>query len=364
MTFIIPRNRSVWVFGGAMDKFIDNAKYAFLYCTKFYKENKLIWLSRDEALISFLRQKGFTAYNSNSLQGIFFALTAKVYIFDNSISEFSYRELTGGAIRINLWHGVPLKKIMYDDKRPSKTLNKLFVYNMAPPSYVCTTTERLRVLFSSAFNLKKDRILIGAYHRTIPFFCTKEELIHLVEKTESERFITVFNEMLRDTRKKVIYMPTFRDSDPDYFSRAIPNLHDLNEACAKMNILFIIKVHRFTKVDIGESDLSNVLLLDKSWDVYPLLPLTQVLITDYSSIQFDYAMMNKPVIYYPFDLEKYISESRELYFSYDSICSTENQVMTINELLKKIEGVPARCNYSISFFDCPQDYSTVFKIIS
>ena len=62
---------------------------------------------------------------------------------------------------------------------------------------------------------------------------------------------------------------------------------------------------------------TNVILLDKSMDVYPLLPKTDVLITDYSSIYYDYILMpEKDVLLFPFDYQDYIRNSRDLAYDY------------------------------------------------
>jgi CDP-glycerol glycerophosphotransferase len=54
-------------------------------------------------------------------------------------------------------------------------------------------------------------------------------------------------------------------------------------------------------------------------DVYPLLPLCDLLITDYSSIFFDFLLLDRPMIFFAYDLDKYLAEDRAMYFEYDSI---------------------------------------------
>ena len=53
-------------------------------------------------------------------------------------------------------------------------------------------------------------------------------------------------------------------------------------------------------------------------DIYPFLTFTDFLITDYSSIYFDYLMLNREIIFIPYDFENY-TKNRELYFSYETI---------------------------------------------
>lgn len=371
ITFLIPRRKKVWLFGGALDKFVGNAKYAFYYVNKEYPKVNAIWLSKDDKLIDFLRKKSYKAYKTTSIRGLVLLLTSKVIINDADLIDFAIPWLTGGAIRVNLWHGVTLKHIGCDVKRKTKESNLdklllLYLKLIAPPTYVCTTSPVLLDIFSSAFNISKDKIIVAGYHRTLPFYYSDAELDNLLKQTECLDNIELYRKLKIDTRYKVIYMPTFRDSNPYYFKEAIPNLELLNNVCKEHNILFIIKAHRFTKIDISISTLSNVIVLDKACDVYPLLSTTDLLITDYSSIMFDYVLLNKPIVYYPFDLQEYITDSRELYFPYDTICLPECQVHTFSDLLKMLSNIRSKgilSNNNLRFFENPIDYTSHFSRI-
>lgn len=371
IAFLIPRRKAYWLFGGALDKFVGNAKYAFFYVNEEYKNVNPIWLTKDERIIKFLRSKGYETYKSTSFKGLFLQLISKVIIYDSELSDFAIPWLTGGAIRINLWHGVTLKQIGWDVKSRTKEniLDKLrlrYLRLVGPPNYVCTTSSKLLNIFSSAFRIHKDKIIIGGYHRTLPFYYNEAELSYLMQKLSDTSEIEIYDNLSKDKRYKVIYMPTFRDGNPYYFDEAIPDLEKLNKICKEHNILFIIKAHRFTKIDISTKVLSNITVLDKSCDVYPLLPLTDLLITDYSSIIFDYQLLNKPIVYYAYDLQQYIKESRELYFPYDDICPKECQVHEFTELirvLENIESVEGFLKKEKSFFDHPTDFYSHFSQI-
>ena len=63
----------------------------------------------------------------------------------------------------------------------------------------------------------------------------------------------------------------------------------------------------------------NIIMYDNSKDIQPLLKLSDVLITDYSSVYVDYLLLDRPVIFFPYDYEKYIQKDRDLLFDYDWI---------------------------------------------
>lgn len=81
-----------------------------------------------------------------------------------------------------------------------------------------------------------------------------------------------------------------------------------------------------------EETYSNILFIKPFEDIYPLLPVSDYLITDYSSIYFDYLLLNKEIIFYPFDYTEYVNEDRKLYFDYDEITPGE-KVYTFEKLL-------------------------------
>ena len=105
-------------------------------------------------------------------------------------------------------------------------------------------------------------------------------------------------------------MPTWRESQRNLFADYM-DLDQLNELMEKMNSLLVLKPHANTI--IGDkarfSRYSHILLLDNSVDIYPVLPYTHVLITDYSSILYDYLLMeDKGVILYLYDYKEYVKE--------------------------------------------------------
>jgi len=87
-------------------------------------------------------------------------------------------------------------------------------------------------------------------------------------------------------------------------------------------LLFIFKLHPLTvfeKINLDEvNKFSNLTVMDKNMDIYPILPFTDCLISDYSSIYYDYLLMkDKEVYLFPYDYEEYILKSRSLAFDYN-----------------------------------------------
>ena len=112
----------------------------------------------------------------------------------------------------------------------------------------------------------------------------------------------------------------------------------LNDCCAHNDVLFLFKLHPNTEMVSNLSDdYSNLRVIDSSCDVYPILPFTNVLITDYSSIYYDYMLIpNAQILLYPFDEEEYCSLNRDLAFDYKEF-TPGIRVYTFKDLLAVIE---------------------------
>jgi CDP-glycerol glycerophosphotransferase (TagB/SpsB family) len=96
-------------------------------------------------------------------------------------------------------------------------------------------------------------------------------------------------------------MPTWRDANPDFINQAIPDFKQLDEICKKQGVLFLLKLHMATKITFEKEQWNNIVFIPNHFDVYPLLPFSSTLLTDYSSIFLDYQLLKKEIVFYPFD---------------------------------------------------------------
>ena len=156
--------------------------------------------------------------------------------------------------------------------------------------------------------------------------------------------------------KVVVYMPTWRDDATDFMSIAIPDFDRLESICQKHNILFVIKAHVLTYFGVDLSKYIHITKLDSSLDMYPVLPFTDALISDYSSVIFDYSWLRKKIIFYAFDKQAYLSKSREAYFEYEEAFGTDVTI-DFEGLLKQVEEVAN--NTSDLIFDYPLSRSFI-----
>ncbi|MFG6395501.1 MAG: CDP-glycerol glycerophosphotransferase family protein [Lachnospiraceae bacterium] len=332
LSFLFPRNKRIWLFGSTFGRrFADNPKYLYLYMSQHKRQLKIrpVWISHNKDIAGFLNQNDYEAYYYHSLKGIFFALRGKVYLFDNYSKDINFWQ-SGGALKINMWHGIPLKKIQADNifdkfRHPANLFEKFknFPRNLSdekPHHYVLTTSVFLKNIFSSAFNT--NNVLTSGYPRND--ILVKENIINLLSKEEKKTLYKIKNFTKENKKNKIVlYMPTFRESELRFFD--VININTFQEFLKKNHILFCVKLHPKSKLEARFRDIKadNILVIDSGADPYIFLKLSGMLITDYSSIYFDYLLLNRPVVFFNYDLEQYLDNSRELYFDYNKFTPGE-----------------------------------------
>lgn len=342
LSHLCPRNKSLWVFGSTFGhRFADNPKYLYLYAAKHATGSRIraVWISRSREIIRFLNEAGHEAYYLYSLSGVWHSLRAGVYIYDNYSKDICYT-LSGGAVKINLWHGLPLKKIQKDNiydrvRNPVKLSEKLHalprrISDEKPGDYVLSASEFFRPIFSSAF--RTDNVLVAAYPRTDSLNSdTKAYLLTLKESSVIDKLKKA------NTGSIVLYMPTFRESEKRFFE--VVDMHKFSEFLKEEDIALCIKLHHKSKLrtEFEKLDKEHIIVADPDADPYPLFDLADIMITDYSSIYFDFLLTDKPMVFFPYDYEEYLSGSRELYFDYEEF-TPGIKVRSMEELMAALTG--------------------------
>ena len=113
---IIPKSDNIWIFGAWYgNRYSDNTSYLFEYVNSEKTNVTAIWLSSKWGIISDLRSKEFKAYHKNSILGFYYGCRAAITFVNCGYSDVNMYAV-GKSLKIQLWHGIPLKKIKYDDE--------------------------------------------------------------------------------------------------------------------------------------------------------------------------------------------------------------------------------------------------------
>jgi len=327
LSYIIPKDKNLWVFGAWFgERYVDNSKYLFEYVNRKHPEIKAIWLTRSQNTYELVKKKGYRVYKTYSLKGIYYSLRAKVGIISTSLEDINLC-LTGNMQIVQLWHGIPLKKIMFDDKitfRQPTIFRKLlslifpFLKKNYSDALLIATSEEVQKKISSAFKVPLEHVKITGYPRNDSFFQDSEEELELVKKLLHFK---------SQGKILVIYMPTHRkEGEMDINKLLFSSLEFIDKKLQELNCILLIKLHYYHAKEsfylIKDKTFSNIVIINDGLigqDVYNILGLMDVLITDYSSIYFDYLLLDKPIIFAPFDLEDYLKKDREFYYDYDKV---------------------------------------------
>lgn len=313
---LVPRDKNIWIFSAwAGLKFSDNPKYIF---KSILSDDKVkgFWISKSKHIVNEMSYSGFDAVYAYSIRGIFLQMRAGVAVYTHSVeSEFMPYLISFSVIRVQTWHGMPIKKIGYDaihisSKFLLKALALLFPYKTDKHDLVIAGSNVDKKIYERVFNVKSHNVVVTGYPRN-------DELIR--------------KSNFKKRRKKidVIYMPTFRGSAGSEFSLFKSSGFDFEEAdmfFKEQSINFYIKLHPVQK--ISDKDFTQILnsksmhYLDDS-DIYEFINKFDILVTDFSGIYFDYLLTGKPIIMAPIELKKYLDDDRQLYYSYEDVCIEE-----------------------------------------
>lgn len=343
MSGFIHRKNNIWLFSSLTGAFKDNGSYLYQYVINNPQYEIIpIWISTNKESILMARHYG-QAYLRWSIKGLYYSLMAKVYISSGGVQDINFFT-SRGAIKVNLWHGIPIKKIGFDSEN-SKHFRKFFqqendffgnlwkkfrypmVYIkydlfLSPSQYVADYS------FKSAFNLKDENIIFAQYPR-----------VSFLQECEPIKEYKQYN-------KVFLYAPTWRDNGNNFLEQAQIDFKKLNELMKQYNALFLIKFHSNTKLNIDDiPNFDHLKFLSNDIDPMQLLKSTDCLITDYSSIYFDYLILNRPIIYFAFDLDDYLKNNREMYFQYNEILAGI-QVRNFTELYQEIYNLLNINDYS------------------
>lgn len=347
ISFFVPKNKRLWLFGSTFGRrFADNPKYLYLYINQWKRETiRAVWISHDKKIINFLNDNGYEAYYYLALKGIWYCFRGSVYIFDNYSKDINFWT-SGGAIKVNLWHGVGNKKINYDNKydevRHPKTIWQRFISfprrlsDEKPSHYVLATSPLMATIFSRAFRIPNSHILIGGYPRNDVLF--KECKITSILTSEEKTLLRNIKNKKENGKRVVGYFPTFRNTEIALLK--VMDFEKLHMFLKTQQMIFIIKLHPKSMLNdkLKEIPFSTIQIIPSDIDINIFLNEVDVLVTDYSSIYSDYMLLDRPAIAFQYDYDSYRTETRDAYFKFEEYMP-EQRAVTMEELMESLKKV-------------------------
>lgn len=349
---LVPKNRKLWIFSAWNGrKYLDNPKYIYRFLNEHQIDVSVVWVVKDKNLYDEMRQMGLPVAYAYSVRGIACQLRAGIVVFTHSVAwDFISCFIGCGVKRVQTWHGMPIKKIGYDDARYSSFRTRLrallLPYENDRLDLVIAGSEADKSKYCTAFNVHAEKIRITGYPRN-------DEIVRSIARSS----------LSGERGKKVIYMPTLRGAVGSEFRLLEESNFDFETAdrmFREIDVDFYIKLHPvqvFSKRDLDAIyQSSQIHAVGNEGDIYEQIGTFDILITDFSGIYFDFLITGKPIIMAPLDLANYLRQDRELYYSYEDLCPDKPCASWNDVLLRLRKLVQTNCSSSETYRQLQQKF--------
>jgi teichoic acid glycerol-phosphate primase len=288
--------------------FGDNSKYVFDEMRRQNIQVQVAVLCKRNSISLFKDYKDIdlvpfeTSNIFRWLQAIYHLATSRYIMVDNYYGFLTAVHFKKGVQCIQLWHASgALKRFGLEDESikdrgPKAKQRFLQVYSKFHK--VVVGSDVMAAIFIKSFNLKKEQILTTGIPRTDFFF--NEQTIQNARQT------LILQYPVRKNKKVILYAPTYRDHELDHFMLQL-DIGKMVEKLGNDYILFL-RLHPAIQNTVIFSKQYPDFIVNVSsdqYDINELLVVADYLITDYSSISVEFSLLQKPIIFFTYDLEEY-----------------------------------------------------------
>ncbi len=323
-------------------KCADSPKSIYLEMLKNdkYKNYKFIWAFKEEKEYDFFDYERTTIVLYASDEYIN-AMTKAKYIISNSRLPM-YINVREDQVFVQCWHGTPLKRLGFDievkgenAKMNNDTLKQKYLEDAKKFKYLISPSKACSEKLSSAFNLKslnkENCIIEQGYPRNDYLINYKENDVKKIKKELS----------IPKNKKVILYAPTWRENQyktgKGYTYDLGINFDTLQKELNNEYVL-LFRAHYFisNSFDFGKYKDFIIDVSDYE-DINDLYIVSDILISDYSSVFFDYANLKRPILFYMYDFDEYKNNMRDFYFDLKILPGPI--VKTEKDLIREINNI-------------------------
>ncbi len=332
---LMRRDRKLWVFGAWHgERFSDNAAALLRFSVNHHEgEVRCVWVASRYSVVRRVRQHGLPAHHRWSPKGIGACLRGGVYVFVSTTRDINHW-LSKGARLVLLRHGVGIKRIGKAHRNPSHPLYRLhhspfwqrwiwraiLHWHTVPMDLVIATSKLHAEQALEYFHVSQKDVVITGFPRN-------DRLLAADTEDRAERQLPPEDAQLADwlaaakaaARPVVFYMPTFRDAGnaPINFTWA-----ELDARLDELGAEMLVRPHSSDRSNfvrpLIERRFAHLRLHHPQSDPHDVLSHMTALVTDYSSVAYDYMLLRRPIVFYTCDRDLYTS-TRALAFDYDDV---------------------------------------------
>ncbi|OEL03173.1 CDP-glycerol--glycerophosphate glycerophosphotransferase [Staphylococcus saprophyticus] len=345
----------------------DSPKYIYEYMMKRYPNYEFIWVFKNPSKVQIPGlakkvKKGSKAYYEAYSKAKYWVSNARLPLYLNKKPNQVY---------IQNWHGTPLKRLANDMKvirMPGTTTDNYkrnFREETSRWDYLVSPNRYSSKIFETAFWTKPEQLLEIGYPRNDV----------LVNHANDKSYIQEIKENLNlpADKKVIMYAPTWRDDEFVKKGKYLFNLQiDLDNLQAQLgdDYVVLLRMHYLISNALDLRGYEDFAIDVSNYsDISELYLISDCLITDYSSVMFDYGVLKRPQFFFAYDLDKYGQDLRGFYLDYhnDLPGPIHQDPYQLTEDLKNLDQVSIDYNDKINqFYDdfCSLENGQASKAIS
>lgn len=328
----VPKKKNIWVFSGFNKRgYMDNCKYLYEWVVEHHPEINAYWLTLDNAVYNKLKAENKPVLKMRTWECIKIMSRAKVAFTDHFVMS-DYDNFSGfndNVKVVQLWHGVGLKSVR--DLTYIVQAGVMFSNDMLPEP---ADGSGIRIL--KKFKYFRHAYFREKFERYFMLVCPGEErIMQIAEPWNIPREHCFFsghprNRYLHVDKPepsgpvKVLYAPTFRWSvkrEREMVEELIKSFDQIETCMEEINGEFMIRLHPHTWRNYAAritTALQNYpcISYDTDKDIYQTLGTYSIMISDYSSIAYDFVLLDRPIVFYCPDLEEFIEREDSLNYDY------------------------------------------------
>lgn len=357
LTWIVPRTSTRWVvLGREHGKFLDNAKHFFCWVHQNQQStHRISFITEHRETLAQLGSRHVDVFRYPHPSSLWALLRAGTIIVD-SVDYLDHGRVgfLSGTRLVQLWHGAPLKEIelplhrrrlaqLGPVKRASLRILKAITGRYRETDFLVSTSDYFtRKAFADCFRAR--RVISTGYPRNDAMASPIPDLDGLAMANVDAGACVRIQRARAQGKRVVLYSPTFRMDLHSPFRAGGVDLSRWAQEAAEHNYLLVLKLHPLMSGLYDRLESDAVLDVAAESDIYPLLREVDLMVTDYSSIYFDFLLLNRPVVFFAYDLHHYTAQDRHLLFDYDTmtpgpkLASFEDLIAVIPQALEQPKG--------------------------
>ena len=308
----------------------DSPKYIYEYLAKNYGDQfECVW-----ALNNGTKPKyGGKVVKRFSFEYAYYLARAKYLVF-NVRPPLWYRKREG-QVFLETWHGTPLKRLVFDQEEvtaASPKYKQQFYKQRKDWDYLISANDFSTETLARCFMYEGEMLDVGYPRNDLMYDPNKEEIAMDIKKKLG----------IPLDKKTILYAPTWRDDE--YYGKGQYKF-TLKLDCQKLRerlgdeYVILLRTHQYIADNLDTTGLEGFAYnVSKYDDITELYLISDICITDYSSVFFDYANLRRPILFYTYDIEKYKNQLRGFYI--DMMTEVPGPLLyTTEEVIDAIENI-------------------------